>query len=93
MKLRVKYSAQLRAALPRAEEEIELPAESRLSELLLHLADRHHSGRPHLVNESGEARASLLMVVNELAVSAADASTVRLCEGDIVWLLPPIAGG
>lgn len=93
MKLLVKYSAQLRTALKRAEEVIELPSASRLSELLLHLAERHQAGRPHLVNAKGNVQASLLVVVNESAVAANDAAAWQLNEGDVVLLLPPIAGG
>ena len=93
MKLHVKYTAQLRAALQRAEEVVELPAASRLSELLTHLAERHQAGRPHLLSGSGQVNACLLMVVNENAVSAGDAVSLQLNEGDVVLLLPPIAGG
>ena len=93
MKLRVKYTAQLRSAIKRAEEDIDLPDGSPLSALLIHLANRHDSGRPHLLSDAGQAHASLLVVVNESAVSARDASSVQLCDGDVVLLLPPIAGG
>lgn len=93
MKLLVKYSAQLRTALQRAEEAIELPPASCLAELLLHLAERHETGRPHLLNAKGNVQASLLVVVNESAVAANDAATWQLNDGDVVLLLPPIAGG
>lgn len=93
MKLRVKYTAQLRTAIDRAEEVVELPAESRVTELLAHLAGLHQAGQPHLQCASGDVPAGLLIVVNESAVSARDASSVRLNEGDVVTLLPPIAGG
>jgi molybdopterin converting factor small subunit len=93
MKIQVKYSAQLRTALQRAEEDLELPPDSRLSELLLQLAERHVAGRPHLLNAKGTFQASLLIVVNESAVAANDAAGWQLKEGDVVLLLPPIAGG
>jgi molybdopterin converting factor small subunit len=93
MRLQVKYTAQLRAALQRAEEVVELPDASYLSELLTHLAERHQAGRPHLLSGSGQISASLLIVVNESAVPASNAGSVQLKENDVVLLLPPIAGG
>lgn len=93
MKLKVKYAGQLRTALQRAEETVDCPDGTTLADLIANLARRADAGRPHLVNEAGEARASLLVVVNESAVSARDASTVRLSDGDVVLFLPPIAGG
>jgi molybdopterin converting factor small subunit len=93
MKLLVKYSAQLRTAMQRAEEVVDLPPASRLSELLMHLAELHDAGRPHLLNAKGNVQVSLLVVVNESAVAANDAAEWQLNEGDVVLLLPPIAGG
>ena len=93
MKLRVKYSAQLRAAIGATEEDVELPAESSLSELLVQLAARHCAAKTHLVTAAGQAGPSLLMVVNDVAVAGRDAARTLLHEGDVVMLLPPIAGG
>ena len=93
MRLHVKYTAQLRASLQCAEQVVELPAASRVSDLLMHLAEQHQAGRPHLINGAGEVNASLLIVVNDSAVSARDAVSVQLNDGDVVLLLPPIAGG
>jgi MoaD family protein len=93
MKLRVKYTAQLRSILQCSGDEIDLPAASSLAELLQQVAERHPAGRLHLLNDAGQAQASLLVVVNDGAVSARDAASVQLREGDTVLLLPPIAGG
>lgn len=93
MKLRVKYSAQLRTALQRAEEFVELPDGSRLDEALVLLAGRDQSGRPHLIDERGRPRAGLIIVVNDAAVSSHEVSTLSLQDGDVLTLLPPIAGG
>jgi molybdopterin converting factor small subunit len=46
-----------------------------------------------LLNEAGQAQSSLLMVVNDAAVSAREAASLPLKDGDVVLLLPPIAGG
>lgn len=93
MKLKVKYAAQLRVALQRAEEVVECPEAETLADFIAHLASRGDAGRPHLVNDAGAVRASLLVVVNETAVSASDAPRVILQDGDTIWFLPPIAGG
>lgn len=94
MKLRVQYTAQLRTAIGRPEEEVELPEGSRLSELLDHLVIRLGEGAAtHLVTTSGEVRRSLLVVVNDSASPACEAAATVLRPGDVILLLPPIAGG
>lgn len=93
MKLRVQYMAQLRAAVGRTEEEVELPDGNSLADLLHQLANTHNAARSHFVTEAGQARPSLLIVVNDAAVSAREAATTLLHSDDVVTLLPPIAGG
>jgi sulfur-carrier protein len=93
MKLRVQYTAQLRAAAGRAEDEIELPEGSSLAELLAHLATKLDGAAAHLLSTDGRTHRSLLIVVNDLAVPAHAAAATSLKPGDIVTLLPPIAGG
>ena len=93
MKMRVQYMAQLRAAVGRAEEEIELSNGNSLADLLHQLANTHSAARSHFVTEAGHARPSLLIVVNDAAVSARDAASTVLQSDNVVTLLPPIAGG
>jgi molybdopterin converting factor small subunit len=94
MRLRVQYTAQLRAAVGRAEEEVELPEGSSLAELLLHLASELcREAAPFLLTPSGDLQPSLLVAVNKGAVSPRDARAVRISTGDVVTLLPAIAGG
>lgn len=93
MKLRVKYTAQLRTALERTQDVVELPEASSLSDLLVHLAEQNQTARLHLLNAAGQVNPCLLLVVNESAVAASDASARKLKDGDVVLLLPPIAGG
>lgn len=93
MKLRVKYSAQLRTALQRGEDTLELPEGSALSAVLEHVANSHGAARPHLIGAAGQLHASLLVVVNDAAISARDAAAHPLRDGDTILLLPPIAGG
>lgn len=93
MKLHVHYTAQLRAAVGRSEEEVELPDGSSLADLLLRLAEQYCDARPHLATECGSLRPSLLVVVNNIAVPLREAADRELQPGDVVMLLPPIAGG
>ena len=93
MKLRVEYMAQLRAAAGCAHQVVELPAGSSLADLLAHLAGGFAESRSHLLTSSGQIQPSLLVVVNNTAVSTRDAAVTELCDGDVITLLPPIAGG
>jgi molybdopterin synthase sulfur carrier subunit len=93
MKLRVHYTAQLRAAVGRSEEEVELPEGSSLADLLIRLAGNYREAQPHLATASGGIRPSLLVVVNNAAVPLREAPARVLFAGDVVMLLPPIAGG
>jgi sulfur carrier protein ThiS len=77
MKLRVEYTAQLRTAAGRPADEIELPAGSRVAELLRHLADSlGESAAPHLLTSDGHAPRSLLVVVNGSAAPAQERSRI-----------------
>lgn len=92
--IRVQYLAQLRDAVDRAEEEVEISTGCTLAELLSSLAGRHgQSAAPHLVTPGGKPQRALLTIVNETTIPAREAATTRLEEGDIVTLMPPIAGG
>lgn len=93
MKLRVQYMSQLRTVVGQSEEAVEVPDACHLSELLGRLAERHVAAKSHFVTETGQPRPSLLIVINEAAVSARDAATTELHSNDVVTLLPPIAGG
>jgi MoaD family protein len=93
MKVRVQYTAQLRTALGRPEDEVELREGSNLAELLEHLTVKLDGAAAHLVSADGRIHRSLLVVVNDAALPSHDASNTRLRSGDVVTLLPPIAGG
>ncbi len=94
MRLRVQYTAQLRSALGRAEEEIELPEGSNVSDLLAHLTTEVcREAAPFLLTPSGDIQPSLLVAVNAGAVLAREAQGVQIRSGDVVTLLLPIAGG
>ena len=94
MKLRVQYSAQLRTAVGRSYDELELPDGSSLAALLDHLASRlDEAAAAHLMAPGGAIRPSLLIVVNDSAAPVHAAAVTALKHGDVVLLLPPIAGG
>jgi molybdopterin synthase sulfur carrier subunit len=93
MKLRVQYTAQLRTVAGRPEDEVELPEGTTLAQLLQHLAARLDGAAAHLVANDGRVHRSLLIVVNDRAVSSQDVGGTLLEPGDVVTLLPPIAGG
>ncbi len=94
MRLRVQYTAQLRTVVGRTEEEIEFPEGSNLAELLVHLASElRREAAPFLLTAGGELQPSLLVALNHGAVSSCNARAVLVNAGDVVTLLPPIAGG
>lgn len=94
MKLRVQYSAQLRTAVGRPHDELEMPDGSSLAEMLDHLASSlDEAAAAHLIAPGGGFRQSLLIVVNDAVVPVHVASDRKLKDGELVLLLPPIAGG
>lgn len=93
MRLRIQYTAQLRNAAGCAEEDVELPDGCSLAALLAHLAGRSQEIGRHLLTDSGQAQPSLLVAINGSAMPALTAAATRVNCGDVVTLLPPIAGG
>jgi len=94
MRVRVQYTAQLRTALGLAAEDVELPDGSTLASLLIQLTRKHGpKAHDHFTGSGGEAPKGLLIVVNDAAKSASQTAATVLNAGDVVTLLPPIAGG
>lgn len=95
MTVRVQYTAQLRAAVGRVEEEIETTeGRSSLFDLLVRVAtELHCAAAPFVLAADGSLQPSLLIGVNGTGVSPRDARNVTLRGGDVVTLMPPIAGG
>lgn len=94
MKVRVEYTGQLRKAIGRPNDCVELSDDATASELLKHLATTcaEHI-RPHLVNSAGQFQPSLLVAINDTAYMSRQLDSAVLCDGDSVVLLPPIGGG
>ena len=94
MKIRVVFQAQLRTVARLTEETCECAAEATLLDLLTDLVTRHGADlQPHLFATNGCVRPSLLLIVNAAAVSASQAASAPLQDGDCVMLMPPIGGG
>lgn len=94
MRLRVQYTAQLRAVIGLAEEDVDLPEGSSLGDLVGRLANElHREAAAHLLTATGDVQPSLLMAVNQQAVPSREARTRRMAAGDTVALMPPIGGG
>jgi molybdopterin converting factor small subunit len=94
VRLRVQYTAQLRTVVGRAEDEIELPEGSNLAAVLVHVAQELCiEAASYLLAPNGNVQPSLLVAVNHTAVAPSEAGTRLIHEGDVVMLMPPIAGG
>jgi molybdopterin converting factor subunit 1 len=82
--VRVLYFAGLRDALGLSEETVELPpppASMTVGDLCAHLAERHRA--------YAERRDHVRVARNEAFADASEA----LAEGDVVAMIPPVAGG
>jgi MoaD family protein len=93
VKIVVQFSGQLRSLVGDREVTWDCPDAIGLHELLALIAARYPDCREHLLAAEGVVRPSLLLVVNGVAVSAEAAAQTALRAGDVVALLPPIAGG
>jgi len=94
MRLLVQYTAQLRTAVEKAEEEFELEGRSSLATLLARVASRLQAeATRHLLTPAGRLQPSLMVVLNSQVVSTREAESVLVKAGDVVTLMPPIAGG
>jgi molybdopterin converting factor small subunit len=94
MKIKVQYAGQLRSAIGRSEDDMDLPEASTLPALLRDLAAKlGERAANHLTTPAGDIACGLLIVKNGAAVAASDAAKTVLAGGDTIALLPPIAGG
>ena len=92
MKVTVNYRGQVRQAAGVASEIVDLEAPCTMAELAARLAQRRGQPlRSFLFAEDGSLRSHILFVVaNEQVLPR---SAVPLKEGDVVTILPPMAGG
>ncbi len=94
MRVRVSYHAQLRSAIGRPSDDVELVAGASVLTLLEQLASRADDNVcSHLFASPAVIRPSLLVVLNNAPLPHALAATTQLKDADSISLLPPIAGG
>lgn len=92
MNVTVNYFGQLRQIVGRDSEPRECADSMGLGDLLADLAGEHGSEfRGMLMDEAGELRAYLLILVNGETIDKK--AVCPLQDGDEITLLPPIAGG
>ncbi|MEM1995132.1 MAG: MoaD family protein [Nitrososphaerales archaeon] len=89
-----KYFAALREITGKKEEafnfEGEVDGKKFLDTLILHYGQ---ALKEFLLDQKGTLRDGLVMLVNGNAVDASDLSSLKLKDGDLVVILPPIGGG
>ncbi|MGE3805031.1 MAG: MoaD/ThiS family protein [Gemmataceae bacterium] len=90
MQVTVQYSAQARTATGTASETIDLERATSIRSVLVQLADKHGDGlRKILLTGQGDVHQALLLFVGDEQVDAAR----ELHAGDVLSILPPLAGG
>jgi molybdopterin synthase sulfur carrier subunit len=92
--INTKYFAELREIIGKREEAFEFDGEVDAKKFLEALVTRYGKKvADFLLNEKGTLRESLVMLVNGNAVDTSDLSSLKLKNGDLVVILPPIGGG
>lgn len=91
MQITIQYSAQARNLVGKASEVIDLDGPRSIRDVLVQLGQKHADLRRLLLTEQGGPHPSLLLFVGEEQV---DANAARMLQaGDVLCILPPIAGG
>ncbi len=92
MKIRVKYTAQLKKAVGKREESIELTDGALVADLLTELFQQNKQAFSNIVfNADGVFLNAVLIILNGQQISFE--STESLNENDEVTIMSPIAGG
>ena len=92
MNVEVIYTTQIKAALERASENVEVPDGSSAVDLLQQLAEQHGAAFGELVfADDGALLPALIVCVGDAQL--VDPAARPLAEGDVVTLLSPISGG
>ncbi len=64
-----------------------------LPEVLKAFAAAHPAYTTRFLDDSGEPRTYYNIYINDLDVPRADRATATVAEGDVITILPPLAGG
>ena len=92
MKIKVKYTAQLKKAIGKGEELLEVDENTTVAKLLAILDQKNSEAFTNIVfNEKGEFMNAILLVLNGKQI-AYNSSGV-LANNDTITLMAPIAGG
>lgn len=92
MKVKVKYTAQLKKAIGVGEEWVELESGALLKDLLEIQFQKRKNGFLDMVfNGNGEFLGTVLLIVNGRQVNFEYSETLK--ENDVVTIMSPIAGG
>ena len=92
MKIRIHYTTQLKMALGIDAEEIEIPAESLLHDLLQKLRELHpEEMEQYVLNAQGQLQSGVLICLGDK--HAGRDLSVSLQEGEEVTLLSVVSGG
>ncbi|HZZ72103.1 MAG TPA: MoaD/ThiS family protein [Pirellulales bacterium] len=89
--VQIQYSAQARQAAGISQESITLAAAAVVLDLLRAISEARPALRPILWNAEGQPQSSTLLFVNDVQVRAEASPPLR--SGDVLTILPPIAGG
>lgn len=89
LRITIRYSAQARQAVGQDAEVVDLDRPSTVADLLTHLAERHPNASRLLLAGDGRPQSALLVFVADEQVGVAR----MLKDGEVVSILPPIAGG
>jgi molybdopterin converting factor small subunit len=92
VKILVQYTTQLKAALSRSSDELELPPPVNIAGVISSLREIHGDALLDLLyDERGELLPSVLVSVDDEQVAANDTSELR--DGTCITLLSAISGG
>jgi molybdopterin converting factor small subunit len=92
VRITVLFTTQLKAALGKSSEELELDRPARVGDVLERLRERHGDALQGLLYDAaGKLLPSVLLCVGDEQVSADH--SVELREGDTITLLSAISGG
>ena len=89
MQVTIAFTTQLKAALGRTEETVELPEGKTVIDAVTDLADRYPEQFAQFVLSDGKLLPSILLSVNDQQVDA----DAKVKDGDTITLLSAISGG
>ena len=94
IRVTTRYYAFLRERVGREEETLELPEGASVGDFLEKLAERHGEKLlGYVFDENKQLRSGFAVALNGENIRPEEIRDTRLKDGDVVVILPPIAGG